>query len=160
MLVVLPPLRCSKLPREIFFAPRARPGLGRPLRLRAAVLSRLVPQVSWQPRFQVARLRIGRATTESGSRISLMPSAMRNSVSFGGISRRQTYSRSKGARQRRGEMAIDSIKSVAVLGAGTMGNGIAQVFARAGYQVILRDVEQRFLDRALETIAKNLDREI
>src|SRR5437667_12555043 len=41
-----------------------------------------------------------------------------------------------------------------------MGNGIAQVFARAGYQVILRDVEQRFLDRALETIAKNLDREI
>jgi 3-hydroxybutyryl-CoA dehydrogenase len=57
-------------------------------------------------------------------------------------------------------MAIDSIKSVAVLGAGTMGNGIAQVFARAGYQVILRDVEQRFLDRALETIAKNLDREI
>ena len=57
-------------------------------------------------------------------------------------------------------MAIDSIKSVAVLGAGTMGNGIAQVFARAGYQVILRDVEQRFLDRALETIAKNLYREI
>src|SRR5437667_9755182 len=41
-----------------------------------------------------------------------------------------------------------------------MGNGIAQVFARAGYQVIFREVEQRFLDRALETIAKNLDREI
>jgi 3-hydroxybutyryl-CoA dehydrogenase len=57
-------------------------------------------------------------------------------------------------------MAIDAIKTVAVLGAGTMGNGIAHVFARAGYQVILRDVEQRFLDRALETIAKNLDREI
>ena len=57
-------------------------------------------------------------------------------------------------------MAIDSIKTVAVLGAGTMGNGIAHVFARAGYQVILRDVERRFLDRALETIAKNLDREI
>src|SRR5246127_2691327 len=57
-------------------------------------------------------------------------------------------------------MAIDSIRSVAVLGAGTMGNGIAHVFARAGYQVILRDVEQRFLDRALETIARNLDREI
>src|SRR5437763_1089578 len=52
------------------------------------------------------------------------------------------------------------IKTVAVLGAGTMGNGIAHVFARAGYQVILRDVEQRFLDRALETIGKNLDREI
>jgi len=57
-------------------------------------------------------------------------------------------------------MAIDSIKSVAVLGAGTMGTGIAHVFARAGYQVILRDVEQSFLDRALETIARNLDREI
>ena len=57
-------------------------------------------------------------------------------------------------------MAIDSIKTVAVLGAGTMGNGIAHVFARAGYQVLLRDVEQRFLDRALETIGKNLDREI
>src|SRR5215467_5282770 len=57
-------------------------------------------------------------------------------------------------------MTIDSIKTVAVLGAGTMGNGIAHVFARAGYQVLLRDVEQRFLDRALETIGKNLDREI
>ena len=57
-------------------------------------------------------------------------------------------------------MAIDSIKTVAVLGAGTMGNGIAHVCARAGHQVILRDVEQRFLDRAMETIAKNLDREI
>ena len=57
-------------------------------------------------------------------------------------------------------MSIDSIKTVAVLGAGTMGNGIAHVFARAGYKVILRDVEQRFLDRGLDTIAKNLDREI
>jgi 3-hydroxybutyryl-CoA dehydrogenase len=47
-----------------------------------------------------------------------------------------------------------------VLGAGTMGNGIAHVFARSGYKVILRDVEQRFLDRGLETIGKNLDREI
>src|SRR3989442_1312556 len=41
-----------------------------------------------------------------------------------------------------------------------MGNGIAHVFARAGYKVILRDVEQRFLDRGLDAIAKNLDREI
>jgi len=57
-------------------------------------------------------------------------------------------------------MSINSVKTVAVLGAGTMGNGIAHVFARAGYRVILRDVEKRFLDRALETIAKNLDREI
>jgi 3-hydroxybutyryl-CoA dehydrogenase len=57
-------------------------------------------------------------------------------------------------------MTSDAIKTVAVLGAGTMGNGVAHVFARAGYRVILRDLEKRFLDRALETISKNLDREI
>src|SRR5215813_932040 len=57
-------------------------------------------------------------------------------------------------------MSIDAIKTVAVLGAGTMGNGIAHVFARAGYSVILRDVEQSYLDRAMETIGKNLDREV
>ncbi len=57
-------------------------------------------------------------------------------------------------------MTIDSIKTVAVLGAGTMGNGIAHVFARAGYSVILRDVEERFLQRGIETIGKNLDREV
>ena len=51
------------------------------------------------------------------------------------------------------------IKRVGVVGAGTMGNGIAHVFARSGYAVILCDVEQRFLDRALDTIAKNLARE-
>jgi len=47
-------------------------------------------------------------------------------------------------------VSIDSIKTVAVLGAGTMGNGIAHVFARAGYSVILRDVEERFLQRGME----------
>jgi 3-hydroxybutyryl-CoA dehydrogenase len=57
-------------------------------------------------------------------------------------------------------MSLDSIKTVAVLGAGTMGNGIAHVFARAGYNVILRDVDQNYLDRALDTISKNLDREV
>ncbi len=57
-------------------------------------------------------------------------------------------------------MTLDQIKTVAVLGAGTMGNGIAHVFARAGYKVILRDVEQRFVDRGMEAIVKNLDREI
>jgi 3-hydroxybutyryl-CoA dehydrogenase len=57
-------------------------------------------------------------------------------------------------------LSVDLIKTVAVLGAGTMGNGIAHVFARAGYKVILRDVEERYLDRAIDTIAKNLDREI
>jgi 3-hydroxybutyryl-CoA dehydrogenase len=57
-------------------------------------------------------------------------------------------------------VSVEAIKTVAVLGAGTMGNGIAHVFARAGYRVILRDVEQRFLDRGLDAIAKNLDREV
>ena len=57
-------------------------------------------------------------------------------------------------------MPIESIKAVAVLGAGTMGNGIAHVFARAGYEVILRDVEERFLQRGMETIRRNLDREV
>ena len=57
-------------------------------------------------------------------------------------------------------MSLESIKTVAVLGAGTMGNGIAHVFARAGYSVILRDVDQTFLERALDTIGKNLDREV
>ena len=57
-------------------------------------------------------------------------------------------------------MNVDSIKTVAILGAGTMGNGIAHVFAKAGFTVILRDIDQRFLDRALDTISKNLDREV
>ena len=52
------------------------------------------------------------------------------------------------------------IKTVGVIGAGTMGNGIAHVFARSGYEVVLVDVEQRFLDRGLETIRKNLEREV
>jgi 3-hydroxybutyryl-CoA dehydrogenase len=52
------------------------------------------------------------------------------------------------------------IKRVGVVGAGTMGNGIAHVLARSGYSVLLCDVERRFLERALETITKNLDREL
>jgi 3-hydroxybutyryl-CoA dehydrogenase len=52
------------------------------------------------------------------------------------------------------------IRCVGVIGAGTMGNGIAHVFARSGYSVILCDVEQRFLDRGMAAIAKNLEREV
>ena len=52
------------------------------------------------------------------------------------------------------------IQRVGVVGAGTMGNGIAHVFARGGHNVVLCDVEQRFLDRAQATIGKNLDREV
>jgi 3-hydroxybutyryl-CoA dehydrogenase len=52
------------------------------------------------------------------------------------------------------------IRRVGVIGAGTMGNGIAHVLARGGYDVVLCDVEQRFVERALEMIGKNLDREV
>ena len=50
-------------------------------------------------------------------------------------------------------------QSVAVIGAGTMGSGIAHVFARSAFPVVLCDVEQRFLDRALASIRTNLGRE-
>jgi len=51
------------------------------------------------------------------------------------------------------------IRTVAVIGAGTMGSGIAHVFARSGFQVLLCDVEQRLLDRAIGQIRTNLGRE-
>lgn len=51
-------------------------------------------------------------------------------------------------------------KKVMVIGAGTMGNGIAHVFAQNGYTVHLIDVKQEFLDRAMKTIHKNLDRQV
>ncbi|MGA2849409.1 MAG: 3-hydroxybutyryl-CoA dehydrogenase [Terracidiphilus sp.] len=51
------------------------------------------------------------------------------------------------------------IQTVGVVGAGTMGSGIAHVFARAGFEVLLCDVEQRFLDRAAAAIRANLGRE-
>jgi len=47
---------------------------------------------------------------------------------------------------------------VMVLGAGTMGSGIAQAFAQSGYEVIIRDIEQAFVDKGLAAIAKSLDR--
>jgi len=52
------------------------------------------------------------------------------------------------------------IKTVGVVGAGTMGNGIAHVFAKGGYNVMLVDIEQTFLDRAINAISKNLEREV
>lgn len=52
------------------------------------------------------------------------------------------------------------MKNVAVVGAGTMGNGIAHVFAQFGYKVNLIDVSQTSLDKAIATIGKNLDRQV
>ena len=52
-----------------------------------------------------------------------------------------------------------TIQTVGIAGAGTMGSGIAHVFARSGMKVILCDVEQNLLDRALSQIRANLGRE-
>ncbi|MBS1271308.1 MAG: putative 3-hydroxybutyryl-CoA dehydrogenase [Candidatus Marinimicrobia bacterium] len=52
------------------------------------------------------------------------------------------------------------IQTIGVIGAGTMGNGIAHVFAQNGYDVQLIDVEQEYLDRALSTVEKNLERQV
>jgi 3-hydroxybutyryl-CoA dehydrogenase len=52
------------------------------------------------------------------------------------------------------------IKTIGVVGAGTMGNGIAQVAARAGYTVILRDVKDEFLQRGMAAIDKSLQRDV
>jgi 3-hydroxybutyryl-CoA dehydrogenase len=52
------------------------------------------------------------------------------------------------------------IKTVGVIGAGTMGNGIAHVLARSGYHVLLVEAQQAALDRGLQTISKNLEREV
>ena len=51
-------------------------------------------------------------------------------------------------------------KTICVIGGGTMGNGIAHVFAQTGFKVFMVDVNQDFLNRALTTIEKNLDRQI
>jgi 3-hydroxybutyryl-CoA dehydrogenase len=50
------------------------------------------------------------------------------------------------------------IKTIGVIGAGTMGNGIAQAAAQAGYQVILNDINEAFLNKGIQAIKKNLDR--
>ncbi|MCH1473071.1 MAG: 3-hydroxyacyl-CoA dehydrogenase NAD-binding domain-containing protein, partial [Bacteroidia bacterium] len=52
------------------------------------------------------------------------------------------------------------MKNISVIGSGTMGNGIAHVFAQNGYSVSLIDIKEEALERALSTISKNLDRMI
>jgi len=55
---------------------------------------------------------------------------------------------------------LEKFKNIAVIGSGTMGNGIAHVFAQSGYDVNLIDVSQSALDKALATIAGNMDRQV
>jgi 3-hydroxybutyryl-CoA dehydrogenase len=57
-------------------------------------------------------------------------------------------------------MTLDSIKNVVVVGAGTMGNGIAHTFAQFGYTTTMVDVKSDALERAVQTITANLDRQI
>ena len=52
------------------------------------------------------------------------------------------------------------LKKITVIGAGTMGNGIAHVFAQSGFSVHLADVNASQLEKALQTISKNFDRQI
>ncbi|MEJ7589280.1 MAG: 3-hydroxyacyl-CoA dehydrogenase NAD-binding domain-containing protein, partial [Ferruginibacter sp.] len=52
------------------------------------------------------------------------------------------------------------IKVISVIGSGTMGNGIAHLFAQAGYKVNLVDINSAQLEKAVATIGKNLDRQI
>ena len=52
------------------------------------------------------------------------------------------------------------IKQISVIGAGTMGNGIAHVFAQYGFKVNLIDVKEELLDKAIKTITGNLDRQV
>jgi 3-hydroxybutyryl-CoA dehydrogenase len=55
---------------------------------------------------------------------------------------------------------IQHIKNITVVGSGTMGNGICHVFAQAGFKVSMMDINQAAMDKALVTIAKNMDRQI
>ncbi len=55
-------------------------------------------------------------------------------------------------------MKVEDVKVVGVLGAGTMGAGITQVCAMAGFEVVLRDIEDRFLERGLSNIRKSLEK--
>jgi len=52
------------------------------------------------------------------------------------------------------------IKKICVLGAGLMGNGITQVCAQAGFEVAMRDIEQRFIDGGMKTITRNLSKDV
>jgi len=55
-------------------------------------------------------------------------------------------------------MKVEDVKKICVLGAGLMGNGIAQICAQAGFEVAMRDIEDRFVENGLNMIKKNLSR--
>jgi enoyl-CoA hydratase/3-hydroxyacyl-CoA dehydrogenase len=57
-----------------------------------------------------------------------------------------------------GVLPLPNINNITVLGSGIMGHGIAQISAMSGYDVILRDIEERFLDSAMDKIRWSLDK--
>ncbi len=64
-------------------------------------------------------------------------------------------------RNRKGKtMRLEDIRNIAIIGGGTMGNGIVHVAAQTGYHVVLLDLDKKYLDRAMETISKNMDRQV
>ena len=58
------------------------------------------------------------------------------------------------------EEQVNEMRHMTVIGAGTMGNGIAHVFAQQGFRVVLTDIRQDFIDRGMAAIAGNLDRQV
>ncbi|MBW2559485.1 MAG: hypothetical protein JRE40_01385, partial [Deltaproteobacteria bacterium] len=82
------------------------------------------------------------------SRVTLHPTVVRSGDRAPDLSQRAIIHKEE-------EMEI---QKVCVLGAGLMGSGIAQVCAEAGYEVAMRDIEQRFIDGGMDSIKKNLAR--
>jgi 3-hydroxybutyryl-CoA dehydrogenase len=58
------------------------------------------------------------------------------------------------------QQMLQQIKTVTVIGSGTMGNGISHVFAQSGFKVNMMDIKQEALDKAVGTIGKNMDRQV
>src|SRR6187401_1350660 len=58
------------------------------------------------------------------------------------------------------QQMLQQIKTVTVIGSGTMGNGICHVFAQNGFKVHMMDINQPALDKAIATIGKNMDRQV
>lgn len=57
-------------------------------------------------------------------------------------------------------MKVENVKKICVLGAGLMGNGIAQTCAQAGFEIVMRDIEDRFVENGINSIKKNLSRAV
>ena len=68
--------------------------------------------------------------------------------------------RAYGASNVTAEDDLMTIQTVGVIGAGQMGNGIAHVLSQSGYSVLLNDVNQDALERAVERVRKNMDRQL